>query len=158
MAFTSLGALVATAAALPVPGLNKQVAFRPRQINAADLPLLYTRLPGSTRTTATLSYGQGLRTGTIEIVILVQMLNLNQQSANDALTVYLLDNLSITLQEHAEALGMDSYTLATEEDTIGEERSVQAIVATVEVSGGGDWQLTGLDFHYPAHSMYAALV
>lgn len=136
MAFTSLGALVATASALPVPGIKKAVAFRPRQVNAADLPLLYTRLPGSARGISTLTYGQGLRSATLEMVVLVEMINLNTQQANDALTVQLLDNLAMTLEANAAALGMDSYTLATDEDTIGDGAApVQAIIATVEVSG-----------------------
>jgi hypothetical protein len=120
---------------LPVPGIKKSVAFRPRIVNPTDLPLLYTRLPDSTRTTSTLSYGQGLRGATLEIVVLVQMLNLDTQAANDALTVQLLDNVAMTLEANASALGMDSYTLTTDEDTIGDGmQPVQAIIATVEVS------------------------
>lgn len=135
MAFT-LGALVATASALPVPGVKKKTAFRPRQVNAADLPLLYTRLPSSSRETSTLTYAQGLRSATLEIVVVVQFLNLSEQASNDALTVSLLDNLAMTLESNAAALGMNSYTLATDEDTIGDGASpVQAIIATVEVSG-----------------------
>jgi hypothetical protein len=131
-----LGALVATASALPVPGVKKASAFRPRQVNAADLPMLYTRLPGSARVTSTLSYAQGLRTATLEIVILVEFINLSTQAATDSLTVQLLDNLAMTLESNAAALGMDSYSLVTDEDTIGDGASpVQAIIATVEVSG-----------------------
>lgn len=136
MAFTSLGALVTTAAALPVVGIKKSVAFRPVKVNPGDLPLLYTRLPSSTRQTQTLAYGQGLRMGTLEIVVLVQMLNLDTQATNDALTVTMLDNLATAIEGSAEALGLDTYALATDEDTIGDGATpVQAIIATVEVSG-----------------------
>lgn len=136
MGFTSLVSLVALAATLPVPGIKKSAAFRPRRINAADLPLLYTRLPGSTQATSTLSYAQGLRGATLEIVVLVQMLNLDTGATNDGLTVQLLDNLALTLQANAANLGMDSYALTTDEDTIGDGSApVQAIIATVEVSG-----------------------
>jgi hypothetical protein len=136
MAFTSLQALVAAAAALPVTGIKKSAAFRPRIVNPADLPFLFTRLPGSTRAISTLTYGQGLRMATLEIVVLVQMLNLDTQAANDALTVVLLDNLAATLEVNASSLGMDSYTLSTDEDTIGDGmQPVQAIIASLEVSG-----------------------
>jgi hypothetical protein len=136
MAFTSLGALVATASALPIPGIKKAVAFRPTHVNAGDLPLLFTRLPSSTRSLSTLSYGQGLRAATLEIVIFVEFLNLNTVPANDALTVALLDNLAMTLESNAQTLGMDSYSMTTDEDTIGEGAApLQAIIATVEVSG-----------------------
>jgi hypothetical protein len=134
--FTSLGALVATASALPVAGIKKAVAYRPRRVSAADLPLLYTRLPRSERGLATLTYGQDLRHGTLEIVVLVEMLALDTQAANDALTVVILDNLAMALESNAEALGMDNYTLVTEEDSMGDGATpVQAIIATVEVSG-----------------------
>jgi hypothetical protein len=135
MPFTSLGALVATASALPVPGIKKAVAFRPRRVNASDLPLLFTRLPDSTRSTTTLTYGQGIRAATLEIVIFVEYLNLSEQPANDALAVQLLDNLAMTLEANAEVLGMDSYSFVTDEDMVGDASPVQAIIATVEVSG-----------------------
>lgn len=136
MGFTSLGALVATASALPVPGIKKAVAFRPTHVNPGDLPLLFTRLPSSTRALSTLTYGQGLRMATLEIVVFVEFLNLNTVPANDALTVQLLDNLALTLESNAQALGLDTYSLVTDEDTIGEGSApLQAIIATVEVSG-----------------------
>jgi hypothetical protein len=135
MAFTSLTALVAQIGALTVAGVKTQYAYRPRQMNAADLPLLYTRLPGSTRPLSTLTYGQDLRSATIEVVVVVQMLNLDTQAPNDALTVQLMDSLAAALEGSASALGMDSYALTTDEDTLGNGAPVQAIVATVEVSG-----------------------
>ena len=136
MAFTSLGALVATASALPVPGIKKAVAYRPTHVNAGDLPLLFTRLPSSKRELSTLTYGQGLRSATLEIVIFVEFMNLNTVPTNDALTVTLLDNLAMTLESNAAALGMDSYSMVTDEDTIGEGSApLQVIIATVEVSG-----------------------
>jgi len=136
MAFTSLGALVATCAALPVAGIKKQVAYRPRLISAADLPLLYARLPSSNRELSTLTYGQGLRHAIIELVILVEMLMLDTQQANDGLTVVLLDNLAMALEANAELLGLDNYALVTEADTLGDgTRPVQSIIATLEVSG-----------------------
>ena len=136
MAFTSLSALVATASALPVAGIKKAVAYRPRRVSAADLPLLYTRLPRSERGIATLTYGQDLKRATLEIVVLVEMMTLDTGQANDALTVQLMDNLGVTLESNAENLGMDMYTLVAEEDTTGDGAApVQAIIATVEVSG-----------------------
>jgi hypothetical protein len=136
MPFTSLGALVATASALPVPGIKRHLAFRPTTVNAGDLPLLFTRLPSSTRVLSTLTYGQGLKAATLEIVIFVEFMNLSTGAGNDALTVQLLDNLAMTLESNAETLGMDSYSLATDEDTIGDGAApIQAIIGTVEVSG-----------------------
>ena len=72
---------------------------------------------------------------TIEVVILVQMVNLDTQAPNDALTVQLLDSLAGALEASASDLGMDTYTLVAEDDMLGNASPVQAIVATVEVSG-----------------------
>lgn len=135
MAFTTLTALVAQVAALSVAGVKRQSAYRPRQVNAADLPQMYTRLPDSTRAIATLTYGQDLRHGTLEVVIAVQMINLDTQATNDALTVQMMDSLAAALESNAAALGMDNYTLTTDEDLIGNASPIQAIVATLEVSG-----------------------
>jgi hypothetical protein len=121
---------------LPVPGIKKAVAFRPNTVNAGDLPLLFTRLPSSTRSLSTLTYGHGLKSATLEMVIFVEFMNLSTLAGNDALTVQLLDNLAMTLEVNAEVLGMDSYSMVTDEDTIGDGAApIQAIIATVEVSG-----------------------
>jgi hypothetical protein len=135
MAFTSLSALVTTLSGLTVAGVKTQKAYRPRQINAADLPLMFVRLPDRKRALSTLTYGQDLRTATIEVVIVVQMLNLDTQAPNDVLTVQLMDSLAAALEANAQALGMDSYSMVTDEDMVGAASPVQAIIATVEVSG-----------------------
>jgi hypothetical protein len=136
MAFTTLSALVTAVTAMTVTGVNAKFAYRPRRINAAQLPILYTRLPSRKREISTLTYGQGLKQATIEIVIVVEMLNLNTQPANDALAVTLTDALGDALESNAATLGMDSYEIASGEDTLDDGTTpVQVIVATVEVSG-----------------------
>lgn len=138
MAFTTLSQLVTDITALTVTGIsaNATFAYRPRQINAAQFPLRYIRIPKRERQNSTLGYAQGLKAATIEIVVFVAPLNLNLQSTNDALTVTLIDALGDTLEAAASTLGMDSYEITTDEDTIGDgETPVQAIIATVEVSG-----------------------
>jgi hypothetical protein len=138
MGFTTLTALVSACAGLTVTGVasTSRFAFRPKSINSAQLPMLYTRLPQRKRENATLGYVQGLKAGTIEIVILVAMMNLGKQEANDALTVTMIDNLGDALESNAAALGMDGYVIEADEDTIGDGATpVQVIVATVEVSG-----------------------
>jgi hypothetical protein len=136
MAFTTLSALVTAVTGMTITGVNAKFAYRPRRINAAQLPILYTRLPSRKREISTLTYGQGLKQATIEIVIVVEMLNLNTQPANDALAVTLTDALGDALESNAATLGMDSYEIASGEDTLDDGTTpVQVIVATVEVSG-----------------------
>lgn len=136
MAFTTLSALVSTITGMTVTGVSHQYAYRPRRVAAAQMPLLFTRLPGRKRETSTLGYAQGLKQGTVEIVIFAALLNLDVAANNDALVITLIDALGDALETNAESLGMDSYEITTDEDTIGDGATpVQAIVATVEVSG-----------------------
>lgn len=138
MAFTTLGALVTAVTGLTVSGIaaRNTFAYRPKQISAAQLPMRYCRLPTRRRETSTLGYAQGLKAATVEVVVLTAMMNLDRQAANDALTVTLIDALGDALEGAAASLGMDGYEMVTEEDTIGDGTTpVQAIIATVEVSG-----------------------
>lgn len=136
MAFTTLAALVSTVNGLSVSGVRTKFDYRPRQVSAAQLPMMHSRIPTRKGETSTLGYAQGLKVATIEIVILVEFLQLNTQAINDALVVTLIDALGDVLETNAAALGMDSYSIASTEDTIDNGATlVQAIVATVEVSG-----------------------
>lgn len=138
MAFTTLSSLVSTITGMTVTGVasSAKFAYRPRRINAAQLPILFTRVPSRKRETSTLGYAQGLKQATIEVVIFAAMLNLDVSANNDALVVTLIDALGDALETNAETLGMDEYEIVTDEDTIGDGATpVQAIIATVEVSG-----------------------
>lgn len=136
MAFTTLAALSSAIYGLTVTGVTRKLQYRPQAIDAADLPLSFCRLPTRRRDISTLTYGQGLKHATIEWVFLVAMLNLDTVAANDADAVTLIDAIGDVLESNAGSLGMDSYEIATDEDTIGDGATpVQAIVVTVEVSG-----------------------
>jgi hypothetical protein len=136
MAFTTLSSLVSTITGMTISGVTNKYAYRPRRVNATMLPILYTRLPTRKNDTSTLGYAQGLRVATIEIVILTALSNLDVAPNNDALALTLTDALADALESNAAALGMDSFEIAPDEDTIGDGTTpVQAIIATVEVSG-----------------------
>ena len=134
--FTTLAALVTTVNGLSVTGLTTQFDYRPRRISAAQLPMMFSRIPTRKREISTLGYAQGLKAATIEIVILVEFLELSTQATNDALAVALIDTLGDVLETNAAALGMDSYEISSDEDTIdGGTTPVQALIASVDVSG-----------------------
>lgn len=136
MAFTTLTALRSDIVAMSISDVKTKQEFRPRIVSAENLPLLYTRLPIRRRTTSTLGYVQGLKVGTIEIVIITNMLQLKTPVVNDALATTLTDALGDALEANAAQLGMDNYVIEPDEDTIGDgATAVQVIVATVEVSG-----------------------
>lgn len=136
MAFTTLAQLSSDLYGLTVSGVKTKSQYRPRQINATALALSFARLPTRSRELSTLAYGQDLKHATIEWVFLVAMLNLNTQPANDAKSVALIDAIGDVLEDNAALLGMDSYEITTDEDTIDDGATpVQAIIVTVEVSG-----------------------
>lgn len=135
MAFTTLAALSSAIYGLTVSGVARKSQYRPQTIDAADLPLSYCRLPTRKRETSTLGYAQGLKAATIEWVFLVAFLNLDTMAANDAVAVALIDAIGDVLETNAATLGMDGYEITSDEDMIGENTPVQAIVVNVEVSG-----------------------
>lgn len=136
MAYTGTAALVTTITGMSVTGVKTTFAYRPDKVSSTQLPLLFVRLPEAKGVTSTLGYQQGLKGCTMEIVIFVEFLNLSKAATIDALVRTLIDNLVSALETNAAALGLDSYEIATDEDTIDDgDRPVQVIVARIEVSG-----------------------
>lgn len=136
MAFTTLAGLSSAVYALSITGVKTKKQYRPDKVSAAQLPLTYCRLPTRQRSISTLDYTQGLKFGTIELVVWVEFLNLNTLATNDALAVTLIDTIGDVLETNAASLGMDSYEITTDEDTIdGGATPVQAIIVKIEVSG-----------------------
>lgn len=136
MGFTTLSALVTTVKGLTVTGVKTKREYRPKLISAAQLPMMYSRPPTRKNEISTLSYGQDLKRATIEIVILLAMLNLDKPEANNEKIVIFTDRLADALEASAADLGMDAYEIQPDEDTITDGTvPVQVIIATVEVSG-----------------------
>lgn len=136
MPFTTLADLSSKVYALTVTGVIRKSQYRPESIDAGDLPLSFGRLPTRRRELSTLGYGQDLKYGVFEWVFVTAMLNLDTPATNDAEAVALIDAIGDVLESNAESLGMDSYEINPDEDTIDVGGTpVQAIVARIEVSG-----------------------
>ena len=137
MAFTGAVNLVAQLVAMEIEGIERtsMFAYMPEVVNSAQMPIFYVRVATISRESSTLTYEQGLKVGNFEAVILVGEILLNTQEANIALASELEDAVSAALEANAAALGLDSYTITPEDDTIGEETPVWALVIRGEVSG-----------------------
>lgn len=136
MAYTGTAALVTTITGMNVTGVKTTFAYRPDKVSSTQLPLLFVRLPETKGVTSTLGYQQGLKGCAMEIVIFAEFLNLSKAATIDALVRTLIDNLVSALETNAAALGLDSYEITTDEDTVDDgDRPVQVIVARIEVSG-----------------------
>lgn len=137
MAFTGAVNLVAQLAALEIEGIeySSMFAFMPDVINSNQIPMFYVRVATLQRETSTLGYTQGLRQGSFEAVVLVSEMLLGTQEGNIALAAELEDAITEALEANAAELGLDSYSITPEADTIGEDTPVWALVIRGEVSG-----------------------
>ena len=120
-------------AALSVAGVVEQHTEPPRVI--AAVPAMYPRLPDQDNSEiAAFNSEVGLRAASIELVILVNPLLQNTQSANYSLTLDLIDALYTTLVGATATLGIDRWSIRGEWDTVNNV-PYWAIVATVDGSG-----------------------
>lgn len=138
MAFVSYDQLMIDISEMSVDGIESQNQhkFQPTQVSDGMYPMMYGRIPGGNQVISTLTYGQDLRRGTVEIVILVASMLLNTQEKNLQLVVTLVDSLASSLRLNAELLGMDSYTIRPDQGLVGGDTPHWAIIASLEVSGG----------------------
>ena len=132
MAFTTKG-FATGLAALSVTGVVQAHTEPPRVI--ARVPCLYPRLPDQDDSEiAAFDSAAGLRAASIELVILVNAILQNTQTANYSLTLDLIDALHTALAAAAATLGIDRWSIRGEWDTVN-GTPYWAIVATVDGSG-----------------------
>lgn len=133
MAFTYAG-FVADLADLVVTGVVRNYDHPPEQIETADLPALYVRLPAGENGTVTLTALGGLRTATCEMVIAVEPVQQNQNEPNFAATVALLDAVEDALTASALTIGVDQWSMRMEVDYLG-DTAYWLLIASVQGSG-----------------------
>ncbi|GIV82783.1 MAG: hypothetical protein KatS3mg051_2137 [Anaerolineae bacterium] len=134
MAFTTYSALMSALGSLSVTGVTRTSASAPRQLNTADLPYMFPRVPAGESEVATLVGGRGLRQATAELVIVVEPVLQNVHSANVSAVAALVDNLDTALADNVNDLGLDGWSLRVEQDLVG-DTAYWMLVATLEVSG-----------------------
>lgn len=131
----TLAQWVTALAALDVVGVKREFASPPQQINAADMPLSYPRLPANTDEVATFSGAMGLTAAEIELVIVICPAMLSSASVEFARTIALIDALRTTLVNATVSLGIDRFTIRQEKIIdAGSDTAYWGIVASVEAS------------------------
>ncbi len=95
---STLAAYVADLAALTVTGVTRSYSAPPVQINTADLPCMYPRLPQLADNPVTACGQGGWPIHTAELVIMVEPLGQNLQPTNFAAVLALIDALQAALQ------------------------------------------------------------
>lgn len=117
-------------AGLTVAGVVKRYPTPPTQLNTAQLPASWPRLPGGETQIVTLTSGAGLPTLACDLVIAVNAWGQGTQPVNYAAAVSIVDALNAALIDEADNGVIDGWALRLEVDQIG-DAAYWVIVATV---------------------------
>lgn len=131
--FTYAG-FIADLATLSVTGVTRVYDHPPAQLNTADLPSLYVRLPAGENQSVTLTALRGLRQATGEVAIAVEPVRQNQNEPNFETCVGLLDALEDAIATNALPFGIDQWSMRVAVDFVG-DTAYWLIIATVQGSG-----------------------
>lgn len=120
---------MAALTAIRPTGVKRVLTAPPSTINAADLPLLFPRLP--TGETVYQSFGASRATATGEVVIVIAPDGLNMRAQTFAQAITLADALSTALAGVTQA---DRWTIRIDAEAYGTETGYTVLVAAVEGS------------------------
>ena len=132
MAITTFAQFTNGLAGLSVTGVNRSYDHPPASIDTADLPALWIMLPSNDEPSFTFEGQGGWATLTCDVIIAVEPVGQNTQSANYDLTITILDNLCDALRDAD--IGRSKLTWAINTNVTIEISGTTywAIVATVE--------------------------
>jgi hypothetical protein len=132
---TTYTAFVAALAGLTVTGVTSNFTAPPKQINTADLPALYPRLPQGTEGPMTAEGQGGWPQLTAEVVIIIEPVGQNLQPTNFAAAVTLIDALSTALRSTNLAKSKNRWTIRQQIVNYGSETNYWTLIASVSANG-----------------------
>lgn len=133
MAFT-YKAFVDGVADMTVTGVTRKLDAPPDQLNTADMPVMYPRLPSSESGVVSFGSATGLRRAQMELAIVIDP-NMQATTAETfATALTLMDNLTTALESNAGTLQLDEWQLEIGTEVIGESE-YWLVLATVLGSG-----------------------
>ena len=119
---------------MTVTGVKRTYTEPPTQISSADMPLLFPKLPEGSTAVDTLGQTTGIRDMTCDVVLAIEPVTQNRQSANYTTALTMLGNLETALVALAGSNKViDRWTLQLTDDFVGAS-PCWCIVATVEGS------------------------
>jgi hypothetical protein len=134
MPFTYAG-FVTNIAGMTVSGVTSAKAAPPQQLNTADLPLSYPRLPIADNQSVTLTHGRGLLTVAAELVVIMEPYRQGSNVANFAATVAMIDAIETAIAANAATYDIDRWNIALQIEEYGADRPYWQLVARIEGSG-----------------------
>lgn len=130
----SYATFVSAISGMAVTGVKRRYTEPPTQVSTADMPLMFPKLPEGNTEIATLGQDAGIRRMVCDLVLAVEPVTQNRQSANYTATMTLLDALEAALTTLAASDNtIDRWTLRMIDDFVGTS-PCWCIVATVEGS------------------------
>ena len=126
---------VAGLASVTVDGVALALTAPPEQINTADLPIMYPRVPTGGVDVELLDGDRGLRRATCELVVVLESFALNSNDPNFSLSVGMLDAMSDALTLAAPSLFLDSWQMRVEVASYGLNNNYWILIASVQASG-----------------------
>ena len=130
----SYATFVSALTGMSVTGVRRAYTSPPAQVSTADMPMLFPKLPEGSTEVDTLGNTTGIRRMTCDLVLAVEPITQNRQSANYAATLTLLDALETALIALAASdIRIDRWSVQMIDDLVGTS-PCWCILATVEGS------------------------
>ena len=119
-------------AALTVTGVTRKFTEPPASLGSADLPAQWPGLPSADMTVMTFAGGRGWDPVRCDLVIAVEAVGQNTQSANYAATITIVDNLRAALEGASIGNGKLTGTITANVQVQVADTTYWAVIATVE--------------------------
>ena len=119
MAFTYTG-FVGNVSGMTITGVTRRYTSPPSQLNTADLPASYPRLPGGDDQIVTLAHGKGLSSAVLELCIVLEPVRQSSTSVTYAAALTMLDAIKAALVTNASTYSIDAWNIQLEISQIGD--------------------------------------
>lgn len=131
---TTYTSFIAALSGLTVTGVTRSYGEPPQQVNTADLPIMFTRLPAGDEAPITGQSNGGWPTLRADLVVLVEPYHQNKSSLNYAKALTLMDAMSVALRASDLAEGPTRWSIETRLDGVGDV-PYWMIIANVQTTG-----------------------
>lgn len=132
---TTYAAFVAALAGLTITGIKRKFPAPPTQLNTADLPAMYPRIPQAQEGGLTAEGQGGWPRIQGELVVILEPIGQSLQRSNFAATVAMIDAINATLRAAQLTKSKHSWTVRREGVNLGGDTDYWALVATVIGNG-----------------------